>query len=230
MTDRPRPERGPRFRDRAHAGEVLAAELAARPPVADRVVLGLPRGGVPVAAPVAARLAVPLGVLLVRKLGVPGRPELAMGAVALVGDTVELVRNPEVLRRAGVSPEAFDAVRAAEERALRDRAGRIASAPVQIADREVVVVDDGLATGATMTVAVQAARAAGARAVVAAAPVGAREAVAALARLADEVVCPYVPERFWAVGEHFGDFTQTSDAEVIALLTRRTDPGTRVGG
>lgn len=182
-------------------------------------MLALPRGGVPVAAPVARRLGLPLGVMVVRKLGVPGRPELAMGAIALVSDRIELVRNAEVLDRIDIAPAEFARVQTAEEQALRDRARAFAPAPVAIAGQEVILVDDGLATGATMRVAVQAARADQARAVVVAVPVGARESVAGLARLADEVVCPYVPDRFSAVGQHFVDFTQTSDAEVIALLS-----------
>jgi len=214
---------GPAFRDRAHAGEVLAAALSARRRVFDQVVLALPRGGVPVAAPVARSLGAPLGVLVVRKLGAPGRPELAMGAVALVGDTVELVRNLDVLARIDITPADFARVCAAEEQALRERARLFAPArpaPTdQIAGRQVILVDDGLATGSTMTVAVQAARAAGARTVVVAVPVGAPEAVASLAQLADEVVCPYAPDHFWAVGQHYADFTQTTDEEVVALLS-----------
>lgn len=198
---------------------MLAAELAARlPEVEGRVVLALPRGGVPVAAPVARRLGVPLGVLLVRKLGAPGRPELAMGAVALVGDRVEVMRNADVVDQLGVPDELFARVRAQEEEALRERARALASSPVPLAGRDAVLVDDGLATGATMTVAVQAARAGGARAVVVAVPVGARQAVESLARLADVVVCPHIPDRFWAVGQHYDDFDQTTDAEVVALL------------
>jgi predicted phosphoribosyltransferase len=215
---------GRTFRDRRHAGEVLADLLAQRdaaaPPTRDRTVLALPRGGVPVAAPVAQRLGVALGVLAVRKLGVPGHPELAMGAVALLGDAIEVVRNEEVLRRGGIGSEAFARVRAAEERRLRERMGRLGGTPVPIAGREVIIVDDGLATGATMTVAVQAARAAGAGAVLVAVPVGASGAVNRLRALADALVCAAVPQDFMAVGQFYRDFTQTSDAEVAALLAR----------
>lgn len=216
--------RGATFRDRQHAGEVLASELAVRLPEAeDRVVLALPRGGVPVAAPVSRRLRAPLGVLIVRKLGAPGRPELAMGAIALVGDHVEVVRNADIVGRLGVTDEVFARTRAHEEAVLRERARAWTLPPVPLTGREAVLVDDGLATGATMTVAVQAARAGGARAVVVAVPVGARQAVAALAELADAVVCALIPDHFWAVGQHYDDFDQTSDAEVSALLWARAD-------
>lgn len=170
------------------------------------------------AAPIAERLAAPLGVLVVRKLGVPAHPELAMGAVALVGERTETVRLDDILRGVGVSDQDFERVRAAEEGALRQRAAQVDLPPVPVAGRAVWLVDDGLATGATMTVAVQAARAAGAVTVRVAVPVGAGRAVEGLKRVADEVVCPLVPADFRAVGQHYRDFAQTSDDEVAALL------------
>jgi predicted phosphoribosyltransferase len=211
-----------RYRDRRHAGEVLAEAVADT--VAGRLpegpgplVLALPRGGVPVAAPVAARLGAALDVLLVRKVGVPGQEELALGAVA-DGDVV--VRNESVLRAAGVDEPAFAR---AVERALGELADRAASlragrsAP-SVAGRSVVLVDDGLATGATMRAAVQAVRAGGAATVVVAVPVGAPDVCEELGRLADAVVCPLRPRGLGAVGAWYGDFTQTTDREVRELL------------
>ena len=213
--------------DRADAGRRLAPAVAAaleeagrgppwrrrRPPV----VLGLPRGGVPVAAEVAAALGAPLDVLVVRKLGVPGHAELAFGAIASGGAQV---LNPDVLAAAGLDDAEVARVLAAETRELarRERAYRGDRPPRPVRNRTAIVVDDGLATGATMRVAVLALRALGVARIVAAAPVGSEEACALVAGEADVVVCLHVPRRFRAVGAWYADFTPTDDATVTALL------------
>jgi putative phosphoribosyl transferase len=209
-----------RFVDRVEAGRVLARLLtpyAGRP---DVVVLGLPRGGVPVAAEVAAALDAPLDVLVVRKLGLPGDPELAMGAVAGVGPAVEVVRNEEVLAHRRVGEEAFEAVQRREMAVLREReaAYRAGRQAVPVAGRTVVLVDDGLATGATVAAAVAAVRHAGPARVVVAVPVGPATTCAVLREVADEVVCARTPRPFLAVGQAYRDFTPTSDEEVRRLL------------
>lgn len=202
-----------RFRDRADAGRALAAHLQ---PVGDVVVLGLPRGGVPVAAEVASALAAPLDVLVVRKLGAPGRPELAVGALA--GGV--RVLNEDLVARLRVSEEHLARVTAVEQAELERREGtyRAGLPPLDLAGRTVVLVDDGLATGATVVAAVEAVRRHGPRRVVVAVPVGAPEACARVAEVADEVVCPRRPVDFRAVGAHYADFGQTGDDEVRRLL------------
>jgi putative phosphoribosyl transferase len=216
----------PRFADRIDAGRALAERLVgtATPGTATpgTVVLGLPRGGVLVAAEVAVQLGAPLDVLLVRKLGLPEHPELAMGAIAALGETVETVRCEDVLDRAGVPPEAFDRVRAAELRELRRReaAYRPGRPPLDLRQRPVLIVDDGLATGATMRAAVAAARSGGAARVVVAVPVGSRRACATLAAESDEVVCLVTPHPFSAVGSSYAEFGDTGDDEVCAALRR----------
>jgi predicted phosphoribosyltransferase len=211
------------FADRAQAGRALGAELAARAtpvPDADVVVLGLPRGGVVVAAGVAAALGAPLDVVPVRKLGLPGQPELAMGAIAAAGDAVETVRTEAVLARVEVAPEEFLAVRGRELTELRRReaAYRGDRPPVPLAGRTVVLVDDGLATGATMRAAVAAVRRAAPARVVVAVPVGSPATCAALRRDVDEVICLWAPVRFAAVGQGYDDFRPTDDDEVRAAL------------
>ena len=206
-----------RYRNRTHAGEVLAEALRSHKARSGTVVLALPRGGVPVAAPVARAMSAPLGVLLVRKLGVPGRPELAMGALASVGGRLELFRNEPVIASVGVSAAAFEEVRVRELRELERRLQALGDAPIALAGQEVVVVDDGLATGSTMLAAVRAVRSFDPAAVVVAVPVGAPEAVALLRQVA-EVVCPWAPVPFQAVGLAYSDFTQVSDSEVQELL------------
>ncbi len=210
-----------RFADRRAAGSALGERLsAAYGGRSDAVVLGLPRGGVLVAAGVAAWLVAPLVVLVVRKLGLPWQPELAMGAIAAVGDTVETVRVGSVLAAAGVDPETFEAVRQEElvELRRRESAYRDGRPPVVVGDRTVIVVDDGLATGATMHAAVAAVRRQAPRDVIVAVPVGSPSACAALADVVDELVCLSAPHSFRAVGQAYADFTETSDAEVRAAL------------
>jgi predicted phosphoribosyltransferase len=204
-----------RFTDRTDAGRRLAERL--RDELGpDAVVLGLPRGGVPVGYEVARSLGLPLDVVVVRKLGVPYQPELAMGAV---GEDVRVL-NDRVLEVAGVSAAELAAVerreRAEVERRTRAlRAGRTA---VPIADREVVVVDDGIATGSTSRAACAVVRARGARRVVLAAPVAPADSASRLADAADAIVLLHTSDRFSAVGQFYADFGQTTDEEVTALL------------
>jgi predicted phosphoribosyltransferase len=210
---------GPRpYRDRGDAGVRLAEHLASYADRHDVVVLGLPRGGVPVAAEVARALRAPLDVFCVRKLGVPGDEELAMGAIATGG---VVVVNQRVVSELGVSQRMLAEVASAERDELerRERAYRGESPPVPLAGRTVVVVDDGLATGATMRAAVRAVRAAGPGRVVVAVPVAAAETCRSLEADADEVVCPLAPEGFRSVGGWYDDFSTTSDDEVRRCLT-----------
>jgi predicted phosphoribosyltransferase len=210
-----------RFRDRAEAGRQLAERLSPYAKRADVTVLALPRGGVPVAFEVARALSAPLDVFLVRKLGVPGHPELAMGAMASGGIRV---LNDDLIRELGIPNAAIEEV-AARERIELDRRQQLyrgGRAFPPLRDRTVVLVDDGLATGATMEAAVRAARQESPARVVVAAPVAARETVARLANVADDVVCVATPEPFQAVGLWYEVFDQTSDEEVIDLLRRAT--------
>ncbi|MDF1522304.1 MAG: phosphoribosyltransferase family protein [Trueperaceae bacterium] len=211
MRDRDAP-----FRDRADAGRRLAADLVARGASAD-VVLALPRGGVPVAREVAGALAVPWDVLVVRKLGLPGHEELAMGAIG-AGDV--RVWNEDVLRGSGVRPEAIERVEARERQELerRERSYRGDRAPLALAGRAVLIVDDGIATGATARAAVAVARAAGAAFVAVAAPVASPDTVAELRALADRVWVLQAPVGFYAVGQAYERFGQVSDEEVRAAL------------
>jgi predicted phosphoribosyltransferase len=211
-----------RFRDRAEAGRLLAARLR---PYADRpdvLVLALPRGGVPVAWEVARALHAPLDVFLVRKLGVPGHEELAMGALATGGVRV---LNEEVVNVLRIPEEEIDAVAADEQRELerREQAYRDGRPPPDVRGRVVILIDDGLATGSTMRAAVAALRQQRPARIVVAVPVGAAETCAELQREADEVVCARTPEPFYAVGLWYDDFRQTTDAEVADLLRRAAE-------
>ena len=210
------------FRDRRDAGERLAARLSS---LADEspVVVGLPRGGVVVAAVVAEALGAPLDVIVVRKLGVPTQPELGMGAV---GEGGVIVRTEPVIQAAHVSPDQFEVVVAREREEVARRAERFRGdrGPVSLAGRTVIVVDDGIATGGTARAALEVVRAHGARRVVLAVPVAPPETLRALESLADEVVCLDAPQWFQAVGVHYVDFAQTSDQEVVDLLRYRPEP------
>lgn len=215
-----------RFADRIEAGRALAELLSAYAGRDDVIVLGLPRGGVPVAAEVAARIGAALDVLVVRKLGVPTHPELAMGAIGCVGDTVEVVTNDTVLSGLHISPADFDAVYQAELRELRRRtaAYRDDRPPVRVAGRTVIIVDDGLATGATIRAAVAAVRRQQPGRLVVAVPVGALDSCRQLDAEVDEVVCALTPEPFRAVRQGYADFSETSDEQVLAALATSTAP------
>ena len=206
------------FDDRFDAGRQLAERLE---PLRgkDIVVLGLPRGGLPVAFEVAKALEAPLDVLVVRKLGVPFQPELAFGAI---GEDGVRVINDSVVAHANLSEDEMAAVEAEQRAELARRSERFRRGHdrVPIAARIAVIVDDGVATGATAKAACQVARAQGASRVVLAVPIGGRDIFAGFAGYADEVVCLHTPAFFFAVGQGYRDFTQTSDAEVIALLDR----------
>lgn len=212
-----------RFRDRTDAGRALAAELAGYRGAPGVLVLALPRGGVPVAYEVARALGAPLDVFLVRKLGVPGHEELALGAIATGGVRV---LNDHVVRGARVSPEQIEAVAAREQAELerREREYRGGRPPPEIRGRVVILVDDGLATGATMRAAAEAVARQGPARVVIAVPVAAAETCRALSRQVDEVVCAETPEPFWGVGMWYQDFGQTTDEEVRALLRQESAP------
>ena len=206
------------FTDRADAGRQLAARLEhlRGEPV---VVLGLPRGGVPVALEVARALGALLDVIVVRKLGVPYQPELGMGAV---GEDGVRVINREVLRAARVSADELAAVQARELAQVDARAARyrVRRAREPLAGRTAVVVDDGIATGSTARAACQVARAHGAARVVLAVPVAPRGWLARIAGAADELVCVHTPRDFFAIGQFYADFSQTTDDEVVACLQR----------
>ena len=217
-----------RFRNRSDAGRRLANRLQFLSGE-DVVVLGLPRGGVPVAAAVARALSAPLDVILVRKLGVPAQPELGLGAI---GESGARVINQEVVRYAHVSEAQIAQVEAKERAELQRRAQRFrGDAPhVPLAGRTAVIVDDGIATGSTARAACQVARALGAAAVVLAVPVAPPSADRALRGDADEVICLEMPDRFLAIGEWYEDFAQTSDEEVVALLrAAHAGPGAQAG-
>ena len=209
------------FRDRDDAGRQLGRAVAEKHGRSDDlIVLGLPRGGVPVAARVAEALGAPLDVFIVRKLGVPGHEELAMGAIASGGVRV---LNRDVLDYIPVPHKMIDSVAEREQRELerREREYRGARPPLDVRGKTVIIVDDGLATGATMLAAVRALRQMGPRGIVVAVPAGAPRTCQALREEADEVVCGIEPEPFTAVGAWYDDFSQTSDEEVRGLLARR---------
>ena len=208
------------FRDRRQAGELLGRALSAYARRKDVVVLGLPRGGVPVAAEVARALDAPLDVLIVRKLGAPGQEELAIGAIAEGGVRV---LNRGLVASLGLDERAIDALAAREECELgrRVKLYRGGRGPLPVENRTVIVVDDGVATGATMRAGLQALRARGAARLIAAAPVGAADSVDALRDDADEVVVLETPAWFQAVGQWYENFGQTSDEEVRACLANQ---------
>jgi predicted phosphoribosyltransferase len=209
-------ERRP-FRDRTDAGRQLASLLASYAGRADVVVLGLPRGGVPVAAAVATRLQAPLDVFVVRKLGVPGHDELAMGAIASGGVRV---LNRGVISDLNIPDEEIERVteRESDELHRRITAYRQDRLSPQLAGKVVIVVDDGLATGSTMRAAVAALRSLGPSRIVVAVPVGSPITCADLADEADEVVCARTPRLFHAVGQWYDDFLPTTDDEIRDLL------------
>lgn len=212
-------ENRPRFHDRADAGRALAADLAPYAGRPDLVVLALPRGGVPVAYEVARALGAPLDVFLVRKLGLPGHEEFAMGAIASGG--IRLI-NEDVVREFGVTDAEIAAVSAAEEQELerRERQYRRDRPTPRIAGRTVILVDDGLATGSTMHAAVLALRQENPAHIIIAVPVAAAETCDEFRDLVDDIVCPETPSPFYAVGLWYEDFSQTTDEEVQELLNK----------
>ncbi len=205
------------FLNRSEAGKFLAQNLGAYVNQDGVIVLALPRGGVPVAAEVAKKLNAPLDVFVVRKLGVPGHPELAMGAIATGGvrvtnrEVVEALRIPEIVSDAVAAQEQ-------EELARRERAYRDELPPPQVQGKTVILVDDGIATGSTMLAAVAALQQSNAARIVVAAPVIAGSTYYEMRRAADDVAAVLVPDHFRGVGEWYEDFSQTTDDEVRALL------------
>jgi predicted phosphoribosyltransferase len=211
------------YADRGDAGAALAADerltaYAGR----EAVVLALPRGGVPVASPIAEALDAALDVVLVRKLGFPGQDELAMGAIASIGGVVEVVRNERIAARVGDAR--FLEVYRRELQELRESSTRYREGRpvVAIRGRTVILVDDGLATGSTMRAAIAAVRTQQPERVVVAVPVGPASSCEALGREADDLVCPWVPSAFVAVGQAYLDFSPTTDEEVRAALRPRS--------
>ena len=207
------------FPDRAEAGRVLGLKLAKYAGAADVIVLGLPRGGVPVAYEVAQALRVPLDVFIVRKLGVPGFEELAVGAIASGGVRV---LNEEVANALPNADEIIEAVtqRESVELERREHEYRDGRPAPELQNKTVILIDDGLATGATMRAAVAALRQRGAAKIVVAVPVGPPDTCKEFEEVADEVVCASAPEFFQAVGQYYEDFSQTSDDEVRELLAK----------
>jgi predicted phosphoribosyltransferase len=206
-----------RYQDRRHAGRVLAAALQKYAGRRDVVVLAIPRGGVPVAYEIATRLGVPLDVFVVRKLGLPGHEELAMGAIASGG---VLVLNRSVVEQLAISEATLQRVIAKEQAELerRERMYRQDRPPLDVTGKICILVDDGLATGSTMRAAIAALRQRGAHEIVVAVPIAAPSTCEELESVADEVVCAATPEPFHAVGLWYADFEQTTDDEVRELL------------
>jgi len=213
------------FANRTEAGRLLVEKLVNYAGRDDVIVLGLPRGGVPVAFEVAQRLGAPLDVFLVRKLGVPGFEELAAGAIASGGVRV---LNEDVMRSIPHADEAIEAVTIRETAELerREQIYREGRPPPELRDRIVILVDDGLATGATMRAAVKALRQSGAAKIVVAVPVGPPETCHELEERADETICLSTPEFFQAVGQYYEDFSQTSDEDVRELLIQGAEKTT----
>jgi len=211
------------LQDRAAAGRRLTEPLRHYADRPDVIVLALPRGGVPVAYEVATALNLRLDLMLVRKLGVPSQPELAMGAIASGG--IQIL-NDHALQFYPIDRAAFEAVVARETRELlrREQAYRGTRAPVQLKGQAVILIDDGLATGASMRAAIHAVRTQSPSRIVVAVPVAPVETAEALRREVDELICPITPEWFTSIGHWYMDFSQTPDAEVIRLLQRAWQP------
>jgi predicted phosphoribosyltransferase len=207
------------FYDRHDAGARLAGALERYAGDPDAIVLALPRGGVPVGYEIASRLHIPLDVIVVRKIGVPGRSELAMGAIAS-GDV--RVVDERITQALGIPDEEFDAVVAREQRELvrRESAFRGDRPPLDVRGKTAIVVDDGLATGSSMKAAVDAVRLRGPARVIGAVPVAPPDTCEELAHRADDMICLVMPEHMYAVGMAYDDFDQTSDTEVRELLDR----------
>ncbi len=208
------------FRDREEAGKALAEALAARAPAyVDPVILALPRGGVPIGLEISKRLSAPLDLVMVRKLGVPFQPELAAGAV-VNGDNPQIVLNEDVCDAAGLSRADIDRIAEGQLAEIRRRRAAYLQGRAQtpIAGRTAIVVDDGIATGATMRAALKAVRKAGAARLVLAVPVAPPDTIQALQAEVDDVVCLQTPAYFYAIGAHYQIFDQVPDDEVVRLL------------
>jgi len=208
-----------RFVNRKEAGEILSEALSGYAGKSGILVLALPRGGVPVAYEVAKALSAPLDLWLVRKLGVPGQEELAMGAIA--GKNT-LVLNDDIIAALNISQPTIDSIIAREQAELerRNKHYRHGKPPPDVEGNTILIIDDGLATGATMRAAIASLRQAAAARVIAAVPVGAMSTCRKIGQEADELVCLHTPEPFYGVGQWYSDFSQTSDEEVLALLAR----------
>ncbi len=205
------------YRDRRHAGQEVAARLRDLKGRQDLLVLGVPRGGVVVAHQIALALGAPLDVYLAHKLGAPGNPELAIGAISADG---QVFVDEALARAVGADDEYLQGEVAHQKREIERRLARYRgqAAPNPVKDRVVILVDDGAATGATLLAAAKALRLAGPRMLIVAVPVASVEAAEKLSEVADRFVCPLVPDFFWAVGAFYEDFDQTTDEEVIRLL------------
>jgi putative phosphoribosyl transferase len=217
------------FRNRVEAGRELGIRLRALDLGGDLLVLGLPRGGVPVACEVAAALAAPVDVLVVRKLGAPHNRELAVGAIAFGGVTVY---NDELLEMLNLTEEDLEPTRRSElaELSRREGAYRGGAAPLAIANRTVILVDDGVATGATMHAAVLATRRLQPRRIIVAAPTASSDSVERLEKVADQLVVLETPEPYYAVGAWYAEFSQLRDEEVVACLAAATTRTAAGGG
>jgi putative phosphoribosyl transferase len=207
------------IRDRAEAGQILATKLKQYAKKPDVIILALPRGGVPVAYQVATILDLPLDIFLVRKLGVPGQEELAMGAIASGGVRV---LNHDVIQSLQIPESIIDSIAAKEQRELerREKFYKQEAPPFDLKNKTVILIDDGLATGATMRAAAEALKQQEVNKIVIAVPVAAESTCRELSQLVDEVVCVLTPEPFYGVGYWYDDFSQTSDSEVIELLKK----------
>lgn len=215
--------------DRRDGGRFLASKLATYRGSPNLMVLGLPRGGVPVAYEVARRLRAPLDVFVVRKLGMPGHEELALGAIASGG---VLVLNHDIINQLRVPEPTIAAIAARESKELarREAMYRGSRPPLDLRDKTVILVDDGLATGATIRAAVTAVRSASPRTLVVGVPVGSLDTCTAMRALADDVICAATPSPFFSVGSWYHDFAQTTDDEVRTLLERPTEEAAAVEG
>ncbi len=215
-------EHEPLFQNRAEAGRLLVQPLSHYDHCPEAIVLGLPRGGVPVAYGVALALGIELDTYLVRKLGVPQQPELAMGAIANDG---RRYLNTKVLQEYGVNSETLEWITQREWQELQRRnlAYRQGRPPPQLTDRIIIVVDDGIATGASMFAAIDSLKEYRPQSLIVAVPVAPIETYTLLQSLVDEMICLHIPNPFHAVGEWYADFSQTTDTEVCVLLNQRTD-------
>ena len=211
------------YRDRFHAGSELAKQLAEYKDKENTIVLGLPRGGVPVAQRIAAELNLPLDVFLVRKLGVPSHEELAFGAIANGG---EPIINHEIIEQLNISDEIINNLIEHQTKILNERLHlyRKNKDSLSVLGKTIILVDDGLATGSTMEAAIKALQIQQPEKIVVAVPVAAHDSIHRIAHLADQIVCPLVPDLFYAVGLWYQNFRQTSDDEVVNLLAACNNP------